>query len=73
MIAFANSWKRSNTKSPIQSNNQITILDIYNRITIVKLVSDNWVEYLPLIKLDGKWSVINLIWQHKAINRYPEE
>jgi hypothetical protein len=73
MIAFANSWKRSNTKFPIQSNNQITILDIYNRITIVKLVSDNWVEYLPLIKLDGKWSVINLIWQHKAINRYPEE
>jgi len=73
MIAFATSWNKSNTKFPTQPKNQITILDIYNRISNVKLVSDNWVEYLQLIKLDGKWSVINLIWQHKDINRYPKE
>jgi hypothetical protein len=39
----------------------------------VKLVSDNWVEYLHLIKLDGKWTLTNLIWQYKDINRYPKE
>lgn len=73
MIEFATSWNKSNTKFPTKPNNQITILDIYNRIANVKLVSDNWVEYLHLIKLDGKWSVVNLIWQHKDINRYPKE
>lgn len=72
MIEFATSWNKSNTKFPTKPNNQITVLDIYNRIANVKLVSDNWVEYLHLIKLDGKWSVINLIWQHKDINRYPK-
>ncbi len=72
MIKFATSWNKSNTKFPIEANNQITILDIYNRIATVKLLSDNWVEYLHLIKLDGKWSIVNLIWQHKDINRYPK-
>jgi hypothetical protein len=73
MVEFATSWNKSNTKFPTKPYNQITVLDIYNRIANVKLVSDNWVEYLHLIKLDGKWSVINLIWQHKDINRYPKE
>ena len=73
MIEFATSWNKSNTKFPFNSNNKLTILDIYNRIATVKLVSDNWVEYLHLIKLDGKWSIANLIWQHKDIKKYPKE
>jgi hypothetical protein len=73
MIEFATSWNKSNTKFPFNPNNKLTILDIYNRIATVKLVSDNWVEYLHLIKLDGKWSIANLIWQYKDIKRYPKE
>ncbi len=73
MIAFAASWNKANNKFPFKPSNKIEIMDIYNRIANVKLVSDNWVEYLHLIKLDGEWSVINLIWQHKDVNRYPKE
>lgn len=73
MIAFANSWNKSNTKFPVPPNNNVTILDIYNRIANVKLVSDNWVEYLHLMKLDGNWQIVNLIWQHKNVDRYPKD
>lgn len=72
MIAFAEDWNKSNTKFPQFPNDKVTILSIYNRIASVKLVSDNWVEYLHLIKLNGKWEIINLIWQHKDVNRYPK-
>ena len=72
MIAFAKDWNKSNTKFPPVPNDQVTILGIYNRIASVQLVSDNWVEYLHLIKLDGKWEIVNLIWQHKDVNRYPK-
>lgn len=72
MISFAKDWNKSNTKFPPVPNNQVTILSVYNRIASVKLISDNWVEYLHLIKLNGKWEVVNLIWQHKDINRYPK-
>jgi len=73
MIAFANSWNKSNTKFPVPPNNKVIILDIYNRIANVKLVSDNWVEYLHLMKLDGMWQIVNLIWQYKDVDRYPKE
>lgn len=73
MIEFATTWNKSNTKFPFNPSNTITILDIYNRIATVKLVSDNWVEYLHLIKQDGRWSIVNLIWQYKDVNRYPKE
>lgn len=72
MIAFAKDWNKANNKFPFKPNNDVQILDIYNRIASVKLVSDNWVEYLHLIKLDGKWEIINLIWQHKDVGRYPK-
>ena len=71
MIRNATNWNKSNTRFPPKPSNQIKILDIYHRIATVKLYSDNWVEYLHLIKLDGKWSIINLLWQHKNVNRYP--
>nr|WP_321243367.1 nuclear transport factor 2 family protein [uncultured Psychroserpens sp.] len=73
MIAFANSWNKGNNKFPFKPNNQVVILDIYNRMANVKLVSDNWVEYLHLMKLDGNWQIINLIWQHKDVGRYPKD
>jgi len=73
MIKNAENWNKSNTRFPPKPSNQVIILDIYNRIATVKLYSDNWVEYLHLIKLDGKWSIVNLLWQHKDINRYPKE
>ncbi len=72
MMAFAEDWNKSNTKFPPIPNNQVTILCIYDRIASVKLVSDNWVEYLHLIKLNGKWDIVNLIWQHKDVSRYPK-
>lgn len=72
MLKFAATWNKANNKFPPKPNNQVIILDIYNRIATVKLISDNWVEYLQLIKLDGNWDIINLIWQHKDIGRYPK-
>ena len=71
MIENAKNWNKSNTKFPPNPNNQVKILDVYHRIATVKLFSDNWIEYLHLIKLDGKWSIINLLWQHKNVTRYP--
>ena len=73
MMDFANSWNKANNKFPPIPNDRLEILDIYNRIATVKVVSDNWVDYLHLIKLDGNWSIVNILWQHKDINRYPKE
>lgn len=71
MIENAKNWNKSNTKFPLKPTNNVKILDIYHRIATVKLYSDNWVEYLHLIKTNNKWTIINLLWQHKNTKMYP--
>ncbi|MEO9871612.1 nuclear transport factor 2 family protein [Ekhidna sp.] len=70
MIEFARSWNRSGNRFPKNPTNTIEILDIYNRIATVKIFSDNWVEYLHLIKLDNKWEIMNILWQHRDVSKY---
>lgn len=70
MIDFAEDWNKSGTKFPLNPQNDIEILDIYDRIATVRIVSDNWVEYLQLIKLDQKWGIMNILWQYKDVRRY---
>ena len=72
MIEFAKSWNKSGAKFPLNPTNTIEILDIYNRIATVKIVSDNWVEYLQLIKLDNKWEIMNIIWQYRDVRMYKD-
>lgn len=70
MIQFAKHWNASGARFPFKPNHTIEILDIYDQIATVKLVSDTWVEYLQFIKLDTEWSIINLLWQYKDLKRY---
>jgi len=71
MIQFAKSWNKAGNKFPLNPNDKIVVLDIYDRIATVKLMSDNWVEYLHLIKTNNEWKIINLLWQYKDISFYP--
>lgn len=72
MINFAKSWNKSGDKFPLNPTNTVEILDVYDRIATVKIVSDNWVEYAHLIKLNDKWEIMNLIWQQKDVRKYLE-
>ncbi|NQZ21620.1 MAG: nuclear transport factor 2 family protein [Colwellia sp.] len=62
MVKFAESWNNDGTKFPPNPNNQAIILDSTHNMASVKLLSDNWYEYLHLVKLAGKWQIKNLLW-----------
>lgn len=64
MIEHANHWNRSGSRFPPVSSNKVAVLDHYNNMATVKMVSDNWVEYLHLVKLNGQWKIKNLIWDY---------
>lgn len=69
MIAYATDWNKTGTKFPFKPSNLVVLLDVYDNIATVKLISDNWVEYLHLAKIDGHWKIANLLWQYKDIER----
>lgn len=43
----------------------INIVEIYGDAAIVRLEMNDWIDFLQLIKLDGQWSIINVLWHLK--------
>ncbi len=42
----------------------VTILDHYKGIASVKVVTPDYWEYLHLVKIDGKWLIINALYEN---------
>jgi len=45
--------------------NEITILDVSGNMASAKAVSAEYVDYLHLVKTDGKWVIVNVLWEKK--------
>lgn len=51
--------KRANAKSP----KEIVIFDVLDKTASAKLTAEWGVDYFHLVKLDGKWQIMNVLWQ----------
>lgn len=43
----------------------VTILDRYQNAATVKVVASDWIDYLHVAKLDGRWQIVNVLWERK--------
>jgi Putative lumazine-binding len=43
----------------------VTILDIFEQAASVKIVASDWVDYLHLAKFNGRWVIVNVLWELK--------
>ena len=43
----------------------VTILDVYENAGSVKVVASDWIDYLHVVKYNGKWVIINVLWELK--------
>lgn len=43
----------------------VTVLDMADNIASVKVVSEPFVDYLHLAKLDGRWSIVNALYEDR--------
>jgi hypothetical protein len=50
---------------PGKKEKEITILDMAPAIASVKVVSDQFIDYLHLGKVKGRWVIINALWMYK--------
>ncbi len=44
---------------------EITVLDIADNIASVKVESEPFIDYLHLAKLDGRWSIVNVLYEDR--------
>jgi hypothetical protein len=43
----------------------VTILDVFGNAASVKVVASDWIDYLHIAKFNGRWVIINVLWELK--------
>ena len=41
----------------------VTILDVFGGAASVKIVAADWVDYLHVAKSNGRWVIVNVLWE----------
>jgi hypothetical protein len=54
------------TKTPREKQQKdVTILDVFERAASVKIVAGDWIDYLHMAKSNGRWVIVNVLWELK--------
>lgn len=69
MVLLAESYNKNGDKFPVSPRKDIKLLDVSDRTASVKLFADEWIDYMHLVKLNGTWKIINVLWQYNDSKR----
>ena len=47
------------------SNKDVTVLDIFGNAASAKIIASDWIDYLHLAKWNGRWVIVNVLWEVK--------
>ncbi|MDP2876678.1 MAG: nuclear transport factor 2 family protein [Holophaga sp.] len=62
LIAFTRAAYGKQTPKDKQRK-EVQILDVYGNAATVKVIATDWVDYLHLAHLGGKWVIVNVLWE----------
>jgi hypothetical protein len=57
--------RASRPTPPDKRQKDVTILDVYRGAAVVKIVATEWVDYLQVAKFNGRWRIVNVLWELK--------
>jgi len=64
LIAFTRAAYGKQTPKERQQK-EVQILDVFGNAATVKVTAADWVDYLHLSRLEGKWVIVNVLWELK--------
>jgi hypothetical protein len=50
---------------PEKQLKDVTILDTFGATASVKLVMGDWIDYMHMAKSNGRWVIVNVLWETK--------
>ena len=62
LIEVAKTWNK-NGKLPKDATKEITIFEVMDQTASAKLVAAWGMDYFHLAKYEGKWKIVNVMWQ----------
>ena len=46
----------------------VTVLDIFGNTASAKVIASEWIDYMHLAKWNGRWVIVNVLWEMKPTN-----
>lgn len=43
----------------------VAVLDVFGGAAAARVVMADWIDYLQLAKVDGRWVIVNVLWERK--------
>ena len=43
----------------------VTVLDIFGNTASAKVIASDWIDYMHLAKWNGRWVIVNVLWEMK--------
>lgn len=62
LVRLAQRWK-STQNITAASPKKITVFDVLDKIATAKVEAQWGIDYFHLAKLNGKWTIVNVLWQ----------
>ena len=53
---------RGRIARPNEGRRDVTLLDCSETMASVKIVSEKYVDYLHLARIEGEWRIVNVLW-----------
>lgn len=44
---------------------EVRIFDIFGNAAVVRATMADWIDYMQLAKVDGRWVIVNVLWERK--------
>ena len=54
---------------PEQMQKDVVILDIFQNAASVRATMSGWIDYMHMAKWNGRWVIVNVLWEQKAQSR----
>lgn len=51
-----------------QRQRDVVILDIFGNVASVRATMSGWIDYMHLARVDGRWQIVNVLWELKPRN-----
>jgi Putative lumazine-binding len=70
MILLAESYNKNEDQFPTLPKKEVLLLDVSERTASVKLIADDWIDYMHIVKINGIWKIINVLWQFNDTSKH---
>lgn len=64
MVLLAESYNLKGDKFPSSPKKEVVLLDVSARTASVKLIADEWIDYMHIVKINDVWKIVNVLWQY---------